>query len=178
MRLQGCKAEIRTPETMPRRHPDNARLPFLRRCYCRLSVPQCSVTCNSRRVRIRRDGASHTHRTEAAGGGVRLGQAGTGCRLLRIAPGTGFNGDIRYFGASTTHYDEIPGADIRRRLCHVGPVKKVVPESSLSQTRSTRPSGAPRFNMSGSACPCSVKDSDTEFRQWRSPVGGGPSGNT
>ncbi len=30
----------------------------------------------------------------------------------------------------------------------------------------------------GSAWPFSVKPSETEFRQWRSPVGGGPSGNT
>ncbi|XHI63453.1 hypothetical protein ABZP12_00564 [Xanthomonas euvesicatoria] len=30
----------------------------------------------------------------------------------------------------------------------------------------------------GRAWPFSVKPSETEFRQWRSPVGGGPSGNT
>lgn len=43
---------------------------------------------------------------------------------------------------------------------------------------STRPSGAPRPSTSGSACPSSVNDNETEFRQCRSPVGGGPSGKT
>src|SRR5690606_6162436 len=41
-----------------------------------------------------------------------------------------------------------------------------------------RPSGAPRPSRSGSGSPSPVKSRDTEFRQWRSPVGGGPSGKT
>src|SRR5690554_5301090 len=41
-----------------------------------------------------------------------------------------------------------------------------------------RPSGAPRPSRSGSASPSATKPRATEFRQWRSPVGGGPSGNT
>ena len=39
-------------------------------------------------------------------------------------------------------------------------------------------SAPPRCSGSGRASPIGVKPSDTELRQWRSPVGGGPSGNT
>ena len=40
------------------------------------------------------------------------------------------------------------------------------------------PSGAPRLSRSGNASPSPVKSIDTELRQWRCPVGGGPSGKT
>jgi hypothetical protein len=50
--------------------------------------------------------------------------------------------------------------------------------TSSPHSESGRPSGAPRFRTSGSACPVLVKESDTELRQCRSPCGGGPSGKT
>src|SRR6185437_3920976 len=48
----------------------------------------------------------------------------------------------------------------------------------LNYLPSGTPSGTPRPSTSGKGFPSSVKDRETEFRQCRSPVGGGPSGNT
>ena len=40
------------------------------------------------------------------------------------------------------------------------------------------PSGAPRWSLSGSGSPYGVNSSEMELIQYRSPVGGGPSGKT
>ena len=48
----------------------------------------------------------------------------------------------------------------------------------IADQAATLPSGSPRPSRSGNGSPLRVKLSETELRQWRSPVGGGPSGNT
>src|SRR5262245_27229412 len=50
--------------------------------------------------------------------------------------------------------------------------------SRVCQPSHTSPSGAPRPSLSGSGSPFGVNSSEMELMQYRSPVGGGPSGKT